>query len=66
MEKLEQRALWMAIFLITSMIIGIAGGVLCWLAGAHPATAIVAGASGFAAAILLFLAVAHFLSRAQS
>jgi hypothetical protein len=66
MEKLEHRALWMAIFMVAATVVGTAGGVLFWLAGAHPANAIIAGASGFAGMIVMCLAIAHFLGRVQT
>ncbi|WP_281898107.1 hypothetical protein [Phytohabitans aurantiacus] len=49
--------LWLAVGLLFSVIVGVAGGVLAWLSGQRPAAAIIAGGMAFGGAFTLVLAV---------
>ncbi|MET8334072.1 hypothetical protein [Streptosporangium canum] len=64
MKSPEFRLLWMAIILIASMIIGIAGGVLARIEGGNLAQVILAGAGGFVGMVTVSLMIAHFLTGA--
>ncbi|AWS47888.1 hypothetical protein DKM19_48050 [Streptosporangium sp. 'caverna'] len=59
------RFLWAAIIMITSLIIGVAGGILAWMGGASAPNAVLVGAGGFGATVALLLAIAYFLEGAR-
>ena len=59
------RFLWMAIITIVAVIAGVAGGTLSWLGGASVPNAVLTGAGGFGAAVLLMLAIVYFLDDAS-
>jgi hypothetical protein len=52
------RGLWMAIFSIVGVLVGAAGGVMTWLAGAAPVTAFFAGV-GYACGTVTFLVMVY-------
>jgi hypothetical protein len=54
--------LWLAVSLLLSTIVGTAAGVLAWLGGAHPPTALIQGGAAFAATTILALLTISFLS----
>lgn len=54
------RALWLAITVLTAVLVGVAGGVLAWAGGMNPPTAILTGGSAFAGTVLLVLAMLRF------
>jgi len=56
------RSIWLAIILLFAVITGAAGGVLSWLGGLKPAHAVLAAAGTFTGAVLLGLAIGHFLT----
>ncbi|SNT61870.1 hypothetical protein SAMN05216276_10864 [Streptosporangium subroseum] len=58
----HNRAIWLAIILLAAVIIGLAGGVLSWLGGATPAGAILFGAGGLAATVLLAITIVNFMA----
>jgi hypothetical protein len=55
------RGLWVAIALTFSLIVGVGGGALQFMAGANPATAVITGGSAFAASTALCLVLLSFL-----
>ena len=56
------RAIWLGIILLAATMIGSAGGLLSWLGGMNVANAILSGAGTFSGAIILILALFHFLN----
>lgn len=66
MTRLEMRGLWLAWGLLLSLIVGISGGALVHLTGAHPASAVMAGAATFSAMLTLILLAICFLASATS
>ncbi|MEU8195225.1 hypothetical protein AB0C10_15740 [Microbispora amethystogenes] len=60
------RGLWLAIIVTAGFVVGIAGGILAWLGGAHPALAVLAGAGGFVTFVTLSLTVANFLKSSEA
>ncbi|GAT68813.1 hypothetical protein PS9374_04478 [Planomonospora sphaerica] len=60
----DNRGLWMAVILITAVVIGgLGGGLVSAMQGGGPAGMILTGAAGFAGTVMLLLAIAHFLIR---
>ncbi|GAT68889.1 hypothetical protein PS9374_04554 [Planomonospora sphaerica] len=59
------RFVWTAIIVITAVILGAAGGTLAWMGGASAPNAVLAGAGGFTATVILLLAIAAFLEGAR-
>ena len=59
---MHDRLLWMAIFVIASVLVGCAAGLLSWLAGSRLATAFIAGGGGFSAAMMLLVLTAQFVT----
>jgi len=57
------RGLWLAVFALTALVVGLIAGVLTWAAGAGVLAAIFAGAGGFVGTIVLLLAAAEFVAR---
>lgn len=60
------RGLWTASALLFSIITGISGGVLAWLGGDNPPDAVMAGASTFAATMILAVLILEFLDAGTS
>ncbi|TKK90438.1 hypothetical protein FDA94_05415 [Herbidospora galbida] len=60
------RLLWLAIILLTAVILGTAAGILAWMGGLPIALAILTGGSTFAGVIVVCLAVAAYLSQPSS
>jgi hypothetical protein len=54
------RSIWIALILITAVIVGAAGGFLASASGANVATAVLAGAGAFAGTVALLLALLNF------
>jgi hypothetical protein len=61
MNSLALRGLWLAIGLTISLMTATAGGVLTYLSGTHPATAVLAAAGAFAATAGLIILILNFL-----
>jgi hypothetical protein len=59
------RGLWLAITALSATLIGIAAGVLSWLGGLNPPTAILTGGGAFGGTVLLALAVLRFAGSAE-
>jgi hypothetical protein len=59
------RLLWLACILLTAGGIGICAGILSWLGGMNPPTAILTGGAAFSAATLLLLTIERFLTSAD-
>jgi hypothetical protein len=60
------RSLWLAITVLTAVLVGSAGGLLSWAGGMNPPAAILAGAGAFTGTVLLLLAMLHFASDARN
>jgi len=56
------RPLWLAWILLTATLIGVAAGVLSWLAGAAAPAGILAGGAAFAGTTVLLINLEHFLA----
>ena len=54
------RGLWLAITVLTAALIGVAAGVLAWVGGLNPPTAILSGGATFGGTVLLVLTVLRF------
>ncbi|MFI5909679.1 hypothetical protein [Dactylosporangium sp. NPDC051541] len=54
------RGLWLTCVLLASVIIGTGGGLLTYVAGLHPALAVIAGFGGFAAAVQLLITITTY------
>jgi hypothetical protein len=55
------KPIWMAIIVIAAALIGVAGGMLSWLADSSVPSAFLTGGASFGGAVLLMLAVVYFL-----
>ena len=62
----SERALWLAIALLSAVLVGAAAGLLTWTGGANPANAVLAGGGAFGAATLLLLTVIQFATTRRS
>jgi hypothetical protein len=58
----SNRGLWLGISLLLSAMIGSAAGVLAWLAGDHPAKALIQGGAAFAATTSVAILAISFAS----
>ncbi|WP_446212927.1 hypothetical protein [Micromonospora sp. IBSANI012] len=56
------RALWLAVIIVFSLMVGAAAGVLIWMSTRDPIRGIFTGAASFAGTVVLLLAMAAFLS----
>jgi hypothetical protein len=56
------RPLWLAWLLLTATLIGVAAGVLSWLAGMTAPAAVLSGGGAFAGATLLLINLQHFMT----
>lgn len=54
------RSLWLAIIMLTAMLVGVAGGLLAWIGGLNPPTAILTGGGAFGGTVLLVLTILRF------
>jgi hypothetical protein len=54
------RALWLALMILFSLIVGAAAGLLVWAGGDNPFVAVLTGGGAFGATLLLLLAIFHF------
>lgn len=54
------RSLWLAIIMLTAAFVGATGGLLGWIGGLNPPTAILTGAGAFGGTVLLVLTVLRF------
>jgi hypothetical protein len=57
----NSRAIWLALILLTAVIVGAAAGWLAHAGGANPPAAVLTGGGAFAGATLLCLALAQHL-----
>lgn len=62
MTTFAVRGFWLAWGLLLSLIIGMAGGALGYLSGAHAASATMTGAATFSATLTLILLIIGFLT----
>jgi hypothetical protein len=60
------RALWLAVVLLFSCLVGLAGGGLAWISGENPAVAVLTGSGAFAAAVSLTILIISFVTHPQS
>jgi hypothetical protein len=58
------RRLWLAITVLAAVLVGTAGGLLAWLGGTNPPTAILTGGGAFAGTVLLVIAMLRFTTGA--
>ena len=58
------RGLWLAITVLTAVLVGTAGGLLAWAGGMNPPTAILTGGGTFTGTVLLVLTVLRFTAGA--
>jgi hypothetical protein len=58
------RGLWLAITVLAAVIVGTAAGLLAWLGGMNPATAILTGGGAFAGTVVLVLTMVRFTAGA--
>jgi hypothetical protein len=58
------RAIWLAIFIVTSLIVAAGAGFITWLISKSAGKAILSGAAAFAGSIGLFIAMATFINSA--
>lgn len=58
----RERALWMSIFLLGAVMIGVAAGLLSWLGGMSAPNAILSAGGTFGAALALVCVVFNFLT----
>jgi hypothetical protein len=59
----EQRPIWLALALLTGVIVGFASGGLAWLGDTNVAHAIIEGGAAFGAATLLLITIFRFLAK---
>lgn len=62
MNEPGHRALWLTCALIFSIIVGVAGGVLAFLAGDNAARAIISGGATFGGTTALLIVILNFLA----
>jgi hypothetical protein len=60
------RAVWTAIITIAAAVVALATYLLMSLGGSNPTDAVLTSASAFAGAVVVLLAIAHFLTGASS
>ncbi|MFI6639135.1 hypothetical protein [Streptomyces sp. NPDC050504] len=60
------RGLWLAVMILASAMLGAAGGTLARMGGAGVPQAVLTGAAGFGASVLLMIAMASFLDAGQT
>ena len=56
------RALWLAVIIILSLLIGVGAGVVTWISNRNPFAGILAGGASFGGTAILLLAMAAFLT----
>ncbi len=56
------RALWLAVIILVSLMIGVTAGVVTWISNRNPYAGILAGGGSFGGTVLLLLAMAAFLT----
>jgi uncharacterized membrane protein len=54
------RAIWLALMMVFSFVIGGAAGLLSWAGGDDPAHAVVTGGASFGGTVLVLLALFYF------
>lgn len=54
------RALWLALMIFFSAVIGAVAGLLVWASGEDPFSAVLKGGAAFAATLALLLGIFHF------
>jgi hypothetical protein len=59
------RGLWLAISVLTAVLVGFAGGLLAWASGLNPPAAVLSGGGSFAGTVLLLLTVLRFAASPQ-
>ncbi len=64
MSNSNARGLWLAITVLSAVLIGTAGGLLAWIGGLNPPTAILTGGGTFAGTVLLVLTMLRFTTGA--
>jgi hypothetical protein len=57
---LTVRSLWLAITVLTAVIVGGVSGLLAWAGGMNPPMAILTGGAAFSGTVLLVLTVLRF------
>lgn len=55
------RPVWLAIFVLASLLVAAAAGLITWLISKNVGKGILTGASAFGGAVLLFIAMTAFL-----
>ncbi|MFI7600870.1 hypothetical protein [Actinoplanes sp. NPDC049681] len=58
----DAKPLWLALILLTASGIAVAAGLLSWLGGLNPPTAILTAGGAFSAATFLLLALQQYLA----
>jgi hypothetical protein len=58
------RGLWLAIIVLTAVLLGVSGGLLGWVGGLNAPTAVLTGGGAFGGAVMLGLAVLRFAAGA--
>jgi hypothetical protein len=58
------RGLWLAITVLTAILVGASGGLLAWAGGMNPPTAILTGGGAFTGTVLLVLTMLRFVTGA--
>lgn len=59
-EDLQFRSLWLALMIITSLIVGMAAGMLSWAGGDNAFTAVRTGGASIGGSMLVLLAIFCF------
>ncbi len=60
MTSSTARGLWLAVTVLTALLVGSVGGALAWLSGMNPPSAILTAGGAFAGTVLLLLAMLRF------
>lgn len=56
------RALWLAVIVVLSLLVGVATGVVTWINNRNPYTGILAAGGSFGGTVLLLIAMLAFLT----
>ncbi len=56
------KALWVALFLMLALFIGVAAGILAWLGGQDPPASVLIGGSAFGGTVTIALMIKNALS----